>query len=170
MVTVAVLQPMTKCSLFEKIPSLLVSPHHILSPVSLSICHEFIFALERNVIKNTDANFTEPQHLWKESGFSEFAPKLSEFCPSMECTKAEVEAEVEVKDADAGTRGQIVALEEKAHSTSLRCFDVVMFPNKVTPLSTDFVRPVDEVSALRSAAAGIQTLSEEFSALKTRIA
>jgi hypothetical protein len=41
--------------------------------------------------------------------------------------------------------------------------------NKVTQLSTDFGRFVDEVSALRSASAGIQTLSEEVSALKAQI-
>jgi hypothetical protein len=42
--------------------------------------------------------------------------------------------------------------------------------DKVTQLSTDFDRLVGEVSALRSTAAGIQTLSEQVSALKTQIA
>jgi hypothetical protein len=41
--------------------------------------------------------------------------------------------------------------------------------DKVTELSTDFGRLVGEVSALRSASAGIETLSEEVSALKTQI-
>jgi hypothetical protein len=40
---------------------------------------------------------------------------------------------------------------------------------EVTQLSTDFGRLVGEVSALRSAAAGIQTLSQEVSALKAQI-
>jgi regulator of replication initiation timing len=44
-----------------------------------------------------------------------------------------------------------------------------MLQDKVTQLSTDFGRLVGEVSALRSAAAGIQTLSEEVSALKMQI-
>jgi hypothetical protein len=42
-----------------------------------------------------------------------------------------------------------------------------MLQNKVTQFSTDFERLVGEVSALRSAAAGIQTLSEEVSILET---
>jgi hypothetical protein len=43
-----------------------------------------------------------------------------------------------------------------------------MLQDKVTQLSTDFGRLVGEVSALRSAA-GIPTLSEEVSAVKTQI-
>jgi hypothetical protein len=41
--------------------------------------------------------------------------------------------------------------------------------DKVAQLSTDFRCLVGEISALRSASAGIQTLSEEVSALKTEI-
>jgi hypothetical protein len=41
--------------------------------------------------------------------------------------------------------------------------------NEVTRLSTDFGRLVGEVSSLQSAAAGIQTLSEEDSVLNTQI-
>jgi hypothetical protein len=41
--------------------------------------------------------------------------------------------------------------------------------DKVTQLSTDFGRLVREVSSLRSAAAGIQTLSEEVCFLTTQI-
>jgi hypothetical protein len=41
-----------------------------------------------------------------------------------------------------------------------------VFQDKVIQLSTDFGHLEREVSALRSAAAGIQTPSEEFSALK----
>jgi hypothetical protein len=44
-----------------------------------------------------------------------------------------------------------------------------MLHDKVIQLSTDFGGLVGEISALRSAAAGIQTLSEELSALKTQI-
>jgi hypothetical protein len=39
--------------------------------------------------------------------------------------------------------------------------------NEVSQLSTDFGRFVGEVSSLQSAAAGIETLLEEVSALKT---
>jgi hypothetical protein len=45
-----------------------------------------------------------------------------------------------------------------------------MLQGKVTQLSTDFGRLVGEVSALRSAAAGIQTLWEVVSAVKIQIA
>jgi hypothetical protein len=45
-----------------------------------------------------------------------------------------------------------------------------MLQDKVAQLSTDFVWFVGEVSAQRSAAAGIQTLSQEVSALKAHIA
>jgi hypothetical protein len=44
-----------------------------------------------------------------------------------------------------------------------------MLPHKVAQLSTEFGFLIEEVSALRSAAAGIQTLSEEISALKMQI-
>jgi hypothetical protein len=44
----------------------------------------------------------------------------------------------------------------------------VILQNKVTQLSTDFGRLVGEVSSLRSASAGIQTLSEEVSSQKTQ--
>jgi hypothetical protein len=45
-----------------------------------------------------------------------------------------------------------------------------MLQHKVTQLSIGFGRLVGEVSALRSTAAGIQTLSEEVSAQKRHIA
>jgi hypothetical protein len=45
-----------------------------------------------------------------------------------------------------------------------------MLANEVRQFSTDFERLVGEVSALRSVAAGIQTLSEEVSLLKGQIA
>jgi outer membrane murein-binding lipoprotein Lpp len=44
-----------------------------------------------------------------------------------------------------------------------------MLQDEVRQLSTDFGRLVSEVSALRSAAAGIQTLSKEISVLETQI-
>jgi archaellum component FlaC len=70
-----------------------------------------------------------------------------------------------LKDADA--RGRIAALEEKAND---HCHIIVMLQNEVTQLSTDFGRLVGEILGLRSAAAGIQTLSEEVSGQKTQIA
>jgi FtsZ-binding cell division protein ZapB len=115
--------------------------------------------LDGNAINITDTNFTELLRLCEEFAFSELAAKLSEFCPSIDFREAEGE------DADA--RRRISALEEKANQHS---HAIVMLQNEITQLSKDFERLVSEVSALRSAAAGIQTLSEEVSALKTQIA
>jgi hypothetical protein len=77
--TIPTLQMMTKCSLFQKNPTLLVSPYRVQSPVSLSIFREFISALEGNVITITDTNLTELQQLCEEFGFSEMGTKLSKF-------------------------------------------------------------------------------------------
>jgi hypothetical protein len=79
--TIPTLQVMTKCSLFQNNPALLVSPYRVQSPVSLSIFREFISALEGNAINITNTNFTELQQLCEEFGFSEFATKLSKFIP-----------------------------------------------------------------------------------------
>jgi hypothetical protein len=97
--------------------------------------------------------------LCEEIGFSEPATKLSEFRPSMDFKESEAE--------DAETRGRIAAPEEKANQHS---HVNAMLQDKVTQLSTDFGRLVGEVSALRSAAAGIQTLSQEVSPVKPQIA
>jgi outer membrane murein-binding lipoprotein Lpp len=95
--------------------------------------------------------------LCEEFGFSELAAKLSEVSPSMDFKETE--------DVDA--RGRIVALEEKTNQHS---HGIAMLQDKVTQLSTDFWRFRGGVSALRSAAAGIQTLSKTISALKKEIA
>jgi uncharacterized coiled-coil protein SlyX len=153
---VPVRQVICKCSLFENNPALTVSPYQVQSLVSLSIFREFISAFEGNAINITDTNFTELHRLCEEFGFSELAAKLSEFRPAMDFKEAE--------DADA--RGRISALEEKSNQHS---HVIAILQDKVTQLSTDFGRLVGEVSALRSASAGIQTLSEEVSALKTQI-
>jgi hypothetical protein len=72
--------------------------------------------------------------------------------------------ETEADNADP--RRRIGSFEEK----SSQHFHVIsMLQDKVTQLFTDFGRLGGEVSALRSAAAGIQTLSEEVSALKMEI-
>jgi hypothetical protein len=155
---------MTKCSLFQNNPTLLGSSYWVQSPVSLSVFREFISALEGNVIKITTTNFTELDRLCVEFGLTEIAAKLSEFRPSMAFKEAEAKAEVEAEDADA--RGRIAALEENANQNS---HVIAMLQNKITQLSTDFGRLVSEVSTLRSVSAGLQTLSEEFSALKTQI-
>jgi FtsZ-binding cell division protein ZapB len=94
-----------------------------------------------------------------EFGFSELAAKLSEFRPSMDFK--------ETKTEDADAREQIAALEEKANQHT-HVIAILQF--EVRQLSTDFGRLVGEVSALRSAAAGIQTLSEEVFAQKRPIA
>jgi outer membrane murein-binding lipoprotein Lpp len=70
----------------------------------------------------------------------------------------------ESEDADACER--VAVFEEKANQHS---HVIVMLQSKVTQLSTDFGRLVGEVSALRSAAVGMQTLCEEVSAPKTQI-
>jgi hypothetical protein len=150
--TIPTLQAMTKCSLFQNNPTLTVSPYRIQSSVSLSIFREFLSALEGNSINITDTNFTELQQLCNEFGFTEF----SEFRCSMDFKEAE----------DSDSRGRIAVLEETANQHS---HVIAILQNKVTQLSTDFGRLVGEVSALRSASAGIQTLSEEVSALKTEI-
>jgi hypothetical protein len=157
--TLPALQAIIKCSLFQNNPTLLVSPYRVQSPVSLSIFREFLSALEGNAINITDTNFTELDRLCEEFSFTELAEKLSEFCPSMDFKETEAE--------DADGRGQMAILEEKSNQHS---HVIAILQNKVTQLSTDFWRLVGEVSALRSASAGIQTLSEEVSALKTQIA
>jgi hypothetical protein len=78
--TLPALQAMTKCSLFQKDPTLLVSPYRIHSPVSLSIFREFLSALEGNAINITNTNFTELQRLCKEFGFSDLSAQFSDFC------------------------------------------------------------------------------------------
>jgi archaellum component FlaC len=157
--TIPALQVINKCSLFQNKVTLLVSPYRVQSSVSLSIFREFLSAFEGNAINITDTNFTELDRLCKEFGFSELATKLSEFRPSMDFQEAETE--------DANARGRIAALEEE---TNRHSHVIPMLEDKVTQLSTDFGRLGGEVSALRSASAGIQTLSEEVSALKRQIA
>jgi hypothetical protein len=98
----------SKCSLFENNPTLLVSPYRVRSPVSLSIFREFISVLEGNAINITDTNFTELHQLCEEFGFSELPTKLSDFRPSMNFKEAD--------DADA--RGRIAALEKMANQHS----------------------------------------------------
>jgi hypothetical protein len=148
------LQAMTKCSLFQDNPTLTAVPYRVQSSVSLSIFREFISALEGNAINITDTNFTELHRLCLEFGFSELAAKLSEFRPSINFKEAE-------------TRGRIAALQETANQHS---HVIAILQNKVTQLSTDFGRLISEVSSLRSVSAGIQTLSEEVSSLKTQLA
>jgi hypothetical protein len=149
---------MTKCNLFQNNVTLLVSPYQVQSSVSLSIFREFLSALDGNAIKITDTNYTELERLCNEFCFTELAAKLSEFRPSLDLKEAETE------DADA--RGRIAVLEE---TTNQHSHVIAILEDKVTELSTDFGRLVGDVSSLRSAAAGIQILSEEVAALKTQI-
>jgi hypothetical protein len=151
------LQVITKCKLFQNNPALLVSPYRVQSSVSLSIFREFLSELEGNAIKITDTNFTKFQRLCKGFGFSEFSAKLSKFRPSRNFKEVE----------DANARGRIAALEEKVQHCE---YEIAILQSEVRQLSTDFGHFISEVSALRSAAAGIQTLLEEVSTLKTQIA
>jgi predicted RNase H-like nuclease (RuvC/YqgF family) len=70
----------------------------------------------------------------------------------------------ETEDSDA--RGRIAKFKEKPNQHN---HVIEVLQDKVIQLSTYFRHLGGEVSALRSAAAGIQTLCEEFSALKTQI-
>jgi hypothetical protein len=79
MLTVSAVQAATKCRLFQKNPTLLISPYRIQSPVSLSLFREFVSALEGNTVNLTDTNFTGLQRLCEEFGFDECAAKLSKF-------------------------------------------------------------------------------------------
>jgi hypothetical protein len=155
------LQAMNKCGLFQNNPTLLISPYRLQSLVSLSIFRGFLSAIEGNAIKITDTNFTGLHRLCEEFGFSELAAKLSKFRPSMDVAEEELEAQ------DADVRERIAVLEEMVNQPS---HVIAILQEKVTQVSTYFGHLVGEVSALRSAAAGIQTLSEEVSALKTQIA
>jgi hypothetical protein len=74
--------------------------------------------------------------------FSDLAAKLSEFRPSKDFKEPE----------NADPRGRIAALEETSNQHS---HVIAILQNKVTQLSTDFGRLEGEVSALRSASAGI---------------
>jgi hypothetical protein len=67
--------------------------------------------------------------------------------------KEEGATETEVEDLDA--RERIAVLEEKANRHSNV---IAMLQAEVTQLSTDFGRSGRQISVLRSAAAGIQTL------------
>jgi hypothetical protein len=155
--TVPVVQATNKCSLFQHTPTLLTSPYRVQSSVTLSDFQDFLSALKGNAIKITDTNLTGLERLCGEFGFSEFAGKLSEFRPSTSFEKSE--------DADA--RGRIAALEEKANQQNRA---IVVLQDKLKQLSTDFGRLTGEVSTLRSVAAEVRTLSDEFSGLKEQIA
>jgi chromosome segregation ATPase len=70
----------------------------------------------------------------------------------------------ETEDSDA--RGRMAKVEENANQHN---HVIEVLQDKITQLSTYFELLRGEVSIFRSAAAGIQTPSEEFSALKTQI-
>jgi hypothetical protein len=69
----------------------------------------------------------------------------------------------EAEEKDADSRGRIAALEEKANQHD---HDIEVFQSEIEKLSTFFGRLVGEVSALRSAAVGMRTLSGDVSVLK----
>jgi archaellum component FlaC len=158
--TIPVLQAINKCRLFQNNLSLAAAPYRVQSRVSLSIFRDFLSALEGNAIEITDTNFIGLKRLCEEFVFSELGAKLSEFRPSMDFKEPKTETE------DADTRERIATLEEQTNQHS---HVIEVLEDKVTQLSTDFGRLVGEVSALRSVASGIQTLSGEISALQTQI-
>jgi hypothetical protein len=148
--TIPALQAMTKCNIFQNNTTLLISPYRVKSSVSLSIFREFLSAFDGNSINITSTNFTELQRLCNEFGFTEIAAKLSEFRSSTAFKESE--------DSDA--RERIAALEEKSNQHS---HVIAILQSELKVLSTDFGRLVGEVSALRSAAAGLPTLSNDIS-------
>jgi chromosome segregation ATPase len=81
-------------------------------------------------------------------------------------TEAAAESEGAEAAEDSDACGRIVKFEEKPNQHN---HVIEVLQDKVTQLSTYFEHLGGEVSALRSAASGIQTPSEEFSALKTQI-
>jgi hypothetical protein len=76
---VTVCHTINKRCFFEKNPALTDVPYRFQSPVSLSISQEFDSALEGNMVKITDAHFTELEQRCEEFGLDEFGVKLSEF-------------------------------------------------------------------------------------------
>jgi hypothetical protein len=84
--TIPVHQAISKCSLFQKNPTLTISPYRIQSSVSLSIFHEFISALEGNSVNITVINIDGLNRLCEESGFTEFSSKLCRFSEGSECS------------------------------------------------------------------------------------
>jgi hypothetical protein len=78
---------MTKCSFFEKNPTLTTSPYRIQSRVSVAIFRDFVRELEGNPIPITPTNLRELELLCDEFGLKEFSAKLSKFCS--ECTQLE---------------------------------------------------------------------------------
>jgi hypothetical protein len=154
--TVPIVQAITKCALFQKNVALAASPYRVQSSISLSIFQQFVSALEGKAMKITNTNFRELERLCEEFGFDELAAKLSKFLPSKELHEAE----------DSNARERIAALEEKTEQSG---HSIAILQNELKFLTTDFGRLAGEVSALRSAVVGIETLSGEVSCLKTQI-
>jgi uncharacterized coiled-coil protein SlyX len=151
---VPIMQAISKCGLFQKDPTHLVSPYRVQSPVSSTSFHEFLSALRGNAIKITDANVTELQCLCEEFRFVELATKIVEFRATTESKEAE----------DPLARARVAALEER---TDQQDRELTVLHAKLTEICTNFERLGAEVSALRCGSTGIQTLSAEVSGLKT---
>jgi hypothetical protein len=154
--TVPIVQAMTKCSLFQNNPTLLVSPYRVESSVSLSIFREFVSALKGKPLKIADTNFTELDRLCEEFGFDELSSKLSQFRPFLGLKASE----------DSDTRERMAALEYK---TEQHDFIIAMLQCKIAQLSIDFEGLSGEVSALRSVAVEMQPLFEEISTQQRQI-
>jgi hypothetical protein len=151
--TVPILQAINKCSLFQKNVTLAGSPYTLQSTVSVFIFRQFISALEGASIEITNTNFTGLLQLSTEFGFEELSSKLSDFQPSISFKNPE----------EAETLERIAVLEERAQRSDR---DIAILQRE---FATDFSRLTGEVSSLRSAMAGIQTLFGEVSALQTQI-
>jgi prefoldin subunit 5 len=146
----------TKCGLFQNDPLLLNSPYRVHSSVPLDIFRQFLSELEGNEIEVTDVNFTGLQQLSEEFNFLTLAAKLSVFRPSIGLKGME----------NQKVRQRITELEEHFQ----RCdSEIASLQTEFERFNTDFLRLVGEVSALRSSAAEITTLSTEVSNLKAQI-
>jgi septal ring factor EnvC (AmiA/AmiB activator) len=155
-VTVPIVQMINKCSLFQNNLTIAGTPYRVQSSVHLAIFQEFVSALEGKMVNITETNFTELKQLCEEFGFNKIAAKLSEFRSSMGLKETE----------DANACERIETLEEKSQQHD---HTIVMFQKKLMQLSINFQSLSDKVSTLRFAAARVQTLSDEVSALKVKL-
>jgi hypothetical protein len=64
-------EAITKCTLFQKNPSLADSPYSLRSQVSLPIFRQFVSVIEGNAVEITAANIAGLSRLCREFGFDE---------------------------------------------------------------------------------------------------
>jgi hypothetical protein len=92
--TVPLPQATTKCTVFQKNPTLLEAPYSLRSKVPLTLFRQFVSALEGNAIEITSANFSGLSRLCEEFGFEGLRAKLSKSPPAQETAAEVVEVEL----------------------------------------------------------------------------